>query len=103
MLFKLAFSHFSLHFAVLAYKGEWGKVKQGKGELKEAKASGVRARGAMASEARASETNLRGEGKRRVTSKDSLFHHHHHSNFDDFLLRAIAPFTGIIINTLFGD
>ena len=34
-----------------------------------------------------------GKSKRRVTSKDSLFHHHH-PNFYDFFPRAIAPFTG---------
>ena len=37
-----------------------------------------------------------GKSKRRVTSKDSLFHHHHHPNFYDFFPRAIAPFTGKI-------
>ena len=33
-----------------------------------------------------------GKSKRRVTSKDSLFHYHH-PNFYDFFPRAIAPFT----------
>ena len=56
-------------------------------------ASGLRAR---ASEARAIQARWReGKSKRRVTSKDSLFHHHHHPNFYDFFPRAIAPFTGI--------
>ena len=56
-------------------------------------ASGLRAR---ASEARAIQAKWReGKSKRRVTSKDSLFHHHHHPNFYDFFPRAIAPFTGI--------
>ena len=56
-------------------------------------ASGLRAR---ASEARAIQARWReGKSKRRVTSKDSLFHHHHHHpNFYDFFPRAIAPFTG---------
>ena len=53
--------------------------------------SGLRAR---ASEARAIRARWRvGKSKRRVTSKNSLFHHHH-PNFYDFFLRAIAPFTG---------
>ena len=47
-----------------------------------------------ASRARASEARWRGKSKRRVTSKDSLFHHNHHPNFYDFFPRAIAPFTG---------
>ena len=55
-------------------------------------ASGLRAR---AIEARAIQVRWReGKSKRRVTSKDSLFHHHHHPNFYDFFPRAIAPFTG---------
>ena len=55
-------------------------------------ASGLRAR---ASEARAIQARWReGKSKRRVTSKDSLFHHHQHPNFYDFFPRAIAPFTG---------
>ena len=57
-------------------------------------ASGLRAR---ASEARAIQARWReGKSKRRVTSKDSLFHHHHLPNFYDFFLRAIAPFTSKI-------
>ena len=57
-------------------------------------ASGLRAR---ASETRAIQARWReGKSKRRVTSKDSLFHHHH-PNFYDFFPRAIAPFTGIYI------
>ena len=56
-------------------------------------ASGLRTR---ASEARAIQARWReGKSKRRVTSKDSLFHHHHHPNFYEFFPRAIAPFTGI--------
>ena len=59
-------------------------------------ASRLRAR---AIEARAIQVRWReGKSKRRVTSKDSLFHHHHHHpNFYDFFLRAIAPFTGIVV------
>ena len=54
--------------------------------------SGLRAR---ASEARAIRARWRvGKSKRKVTSKNSLFHHHHHPNFYDFFPRAIAPFTG---------
>ena len=54
---------------------------------------------ARASEARAIQARWReGKSKRRVTSKDSLFHHHHHPNFYDFFPRAIAPFTGINSN-----
>ena len=37
-----------------------------------------------------------GKSKRRMTSKDSLFHHHHYPNFYDFFPREIAPFTGNI-------
>ena len=49
---------------------------------------------ARASEARASEARSRGgRAKKKVTSKDSLFHHDH-PNFDDFFLSAIAPFAG---------
>ena len=56
-------------------------------------ASELRAR---AIEARAIQVRWReGKSKRRVTSKDSLFHHHHHPYFDDFFPRAIAPFTGV--------
>ena len=54
-------------------------------------ASGLRAR---ASEARAIQARWRErKSKRRVTSKDSLFHHHH-PNFYNFFPRAIAPLTG---------
>ena len=75
-----------LRFVILAHKGE-----QGKGEWSRAKASRVRASGARASEAMARQ-GQRKKSKKRVTSKDSLFHHP--PNFYDFSPRATAPFTG---------
>ena len=90
------FCHFSLRFAILVKKGEQGKGERGRvGGVGQRQAGCGQVGQGQVRQGQAWQ-GRGGKSKKRVTSKDSLFHHYYHPNFYDFFPRAIAPFTGKI-------